>query len=73
LGTSARAHVYRADVAKEDTERRFVRELSQRLFAGSGAQLALRAWRWSLPAKKRWQRFVSCWRGKDEGLSDEYL
>jgi BlaI family penicillinase repressor len=40
---SARAHVYRADVAKEDTERRFVRELSQRLFAGSGAQLALRA------------------------------
>ena len=40
---SARAHVYRASVAKEDTERRFVRELSQRLFAGSAAQLALRA------------------------------
>lgn len=40
---SARAHVYRAAVAKEDTERRFVRELSQRLFAGSAAQLALRA------------------------------
>jgi predicted transcriptional regulator len=39
----AHAHVYRAAVAKEDTERRFVRELSQRLFAGSAAQLALRA------------------------------
>ena len=40
---SARAHVYRSAVAKEETERRFVRELSQRLFAGSAAQLALRA------------------------------
>ena len=40
---TARAHVYRPAVAKEDTERRFVRELSQRLFAGSAAQLALRA------------------------------
>jgi BlaI family transcriptional regulator, penicillinase repressor len=40
---SARAHIYRAAVAKEETERRFVRELSQRLFAGSAAQLALRA------------------------------
>jgi BlaI family transcriptional regulator, penicillinase repressor len=40
---SARAHVYRPAVAKEETERRFVRELSQRLFAGSAAQLALRA------------------------------
>jgi predicted transcriptional regulator len=39
----ARAHVYRAAVAKDETERRFVRELSQRLFAGSAAQLALRA------------------------------
>jgi predicted transcriptional regulator len=40
---SARAHIYRAAVAKEETERRFVRELSQRLFSGSAAQLALRA------------------------------
>ena len=40
---SARAHVYRAAVAKEETERRFVRDLSRRLFAGSAAQLALRA------------------------------
>ena len=39
---SARAHVYRAAVAKEETERRFVRELSQRLFAGSSAQLVAR-------------------------------
>ncbi|MEZ2347055.1 BlaI/MecI/CopY family transcriptional regulator [Terriglobus sp. RCC_193] len=38
-----RAHVYRAAVAKEDTERRFMRELSDRFFAGSAAQLALRA------------------------------
>ena len=40
---SARAHVYRAAVEKEETERRFVRDLSRRLFSGSAAQLALRA------------------------------
>jgi predicted transcriptional regulator len=40
---SERAHVYRAAVAKEDTERRFMRELSARFFSGSSAQLALRA------------------------------
>src|SRR5215472_18783202 len=40
---SARAHVYRAAVAKEETERRFLRELSDRLFSGSSTQLALRA------------------------------
>lgn len=40
---SARAHVYRAAVKKDETERRFVRDLSRRLFAGSSAQLALRA------------------------------
>jgi BlaI family transcriptional regulator, penicillinase repressor len=38
-----RAHVYRAAVAKEVTERQFMRELSARFFAGSAAQLALRA------------------------------
>jgi BlaI family penicillinase repressor len=38
-----RAHVYRAAVSQADTERRFVRELSERFFAGSAAQLALRA------------------------------
>jgi predicted transcriptional regulator len=40
---SERAHVYRAAIAKDDTERRFMRELSDRFFAGSAAQLALRA------------------------------
>jgi BlaI family transcriptional regulator, penicillinase repressor len=40
---SERAHVYRAAVEREATERRFVRELSERFFAGSAAQLALRA------------------------------
>ena len=38
-----RAHVYRAAVAKEDTERQFMRELSDRFFSGSAAQMALRA------------------------------
>jgi predicted transcriptional regulator len=40
---SERAHVYRAAVAKEETEQRFMRDLSARFFAGSAAQLALRA------------------------------
>lgn len=38
-----RAHVYRAAVAKEETQQRFMRELSNRFFAGSAGQLALRA------------------------------
>jgi BlaI family penicillinase repressor len=38
-----RAHVYRAAISQEDTERRLLRELSERFFAGSAAQLALRA------------------------------
>jgi predicted transcriptional regulator len=38
-----RAHVYRAAVSHEETETRFLRELSQRFFAGSAARLALRA------------------------------
>jgi BlaI family transcriptional regulator, penicillinase repressor len=38
-----RAHVYRAAVAKEETEQRFLRDLSNRFFAGSAGQLALRA------------------------------
>lgn len=38
-----RAHVYRAAVSQGDTERRLLRELSDRFFAGSAAQLALRA------------------------------
>jgi predicted transcriptional regulator len=38
-----RAHVYRAAVPKEETEQRFMRDLSNRFFAGSAGQLALRA------------------------------
>jgi BlaI family transcriptional regulator, penicillinase repressor len=38
-----RAHLYRAAVSQADTERRFLRELSEKFFAGSAAQLALRA------------------------------
>jgi BlaI family penicillinase repressor len=38
-----RAHVYRPAVSQADTEVRFLRELSQRFFSGSAAQLALRA------------------------------
>jgi predicted transcriptional regulator len=38
-----RAHVYRAAAPKEQTERQFMRELSDRFFAGSAAQMALRA------------------------------
>ena len=38
-----RAHVYRAAISQADTELRFLRELSARFFAGSAAQLALRA------------------------------
>ena len=38
-----RAHVYRAAVSQADTESRFLRELSERFFSGSAAQLALRA------------------------------
>lgn len=40
---SERAHVYRAAVSQEATELRFLRELSERFFAGSAAQLAMRA------------------------------
>jgi BlaI family transcriptional regulator, penicillinase repressor len=40
---SERAHVYSAAVAREDTERQFMQELSNRFFAGSAAQMALRA------------------------------
>jgi BlaI family penicillinase repressor len=40
---SERSHVYRPAVAKEETQRRFMRDLSDRFFAGSAVQLALRA------------------------------
>src|SRR5271155_544377 len=38
-----RAHIYRAAISQADTEVRFLRELSERFFAGSATQLALRA------------------------------
>ena len=38
-----RAHLYRPAVTQADTERRFLRELSEKFFSGSAAQLALRA------------------------------
>jgi predicted transcriptional regulator len=38
-----RAHLYRAAVSQQDTEQRFLRELSDKFFSGSAAQLALRA------------------------------
>ena len=38
-----RAHVYSPAIAREDAQRQFVRELSDRFFAGSAAQLALHA------------------------------
>lgn len=40
---SERAHIYRAVVAREEIQRRFMREMSNRLFAGSAARLALGA------------------------------
>ena len=47
-----RAHVYRAAVAKTETERRFMRDLSARFFAGSAAQLALRALEMEVASEK---------------------
>ena len=38
-----RAHVYSAAVEREETQRQFMQELSNRFFAGSAAQLALHA------------------------------
>jgi BlaI family penicillinase repressor len=38
-----RAHVYRAAVSKERTQRRFLRELAQKMFEGSSSKLVLQA------------------------------
>jgi BlaI family transcriptional regulator, penicillinase repressor len=40
---SQRAHVYRAAVSKQRTQRRFMAEMVQRLFNGSPSQLVLHA------------------------------
>lgn len=38
-----RAHVYRAIASKENTQKRFLSDLTQRLFGGSASQLVLHA------------------------------
>jgi BlaI family transcriptional regulator, penicillinase repressor len=38
-----RAHVYRATASQEDTQSQLLRDLSERLFSGSAAQLAMHA------------------------------
>lgn len=40
---SAKAHVYRAAASQEETQSQLLRDLSQRLFSGSAAQLAMHA------------------------------
>lgn len=40
---SQRAHVYRAKVSKERTQKRFLHDLVQRVFDGSSSQLVLHA------------------------------
>jgi len=38
-----RAHVYRAQASRENTQKRFLSDLTQRLFGGSASQLVLHA------------------------------
>jgi len=40
---SAKAHIYRAAASQEDTQNQLLRDLSERLFSGSAAQLAMHA------------------------------
>lgn len=40
---AARAHIYRATVSQEETQNQILRDLSERLFSGSAAQLAMHA------------------------------
>jgi predicted transcriptional regulator len=40
---SAKAHVYRAAASQEATQNQMLRDLSERLFSGSAAQLAMHA------------------------------
>jgi predicted transcriptional regulator len=40
---AGKAHIYRATATQEDTQSQLLRDLSQRLFAGSAAQLAMHA------------------------------
>ena len=43
---SERAHVYRAGLPREDTERQLVGDLLERAFAGSASSLVMRALSW---------------------------
>jgi BlaI family transcriptional regulator, penicillinase repressor len=40
---SSKAHLYRATVSQEETQSQMLRDLSDRLFSGSAAQLAMHA------------------------------
>lgn len=40
---AGKAHIYRAAASQQDTQDQLLREMSERLFAGSAAQLALHA------------------------------
>jgi predicted transcriptional regulator len=40
---AGRAHVYRAAASQQETQNQLLRDLSERLFAGSAAQLAMHA------------------------------
>ena len=40
---AGKAHVYRAAASQEDTQNQLLRDLSERLFSGSAAQLAMHA------------------------------
>jgi BlaI family penicillinase repressor len=40
---TAKAHIYRAAASQQATQNQLLREMSERLFAGSAAQLALHA------------------------------
>ena len=40
---SAKAHIYRAATSQEETQNQLLRDLSERLFSGSAAQLAMHA------------------------------
>jgi predicted transcriptional regulator len=40
---SGKAHIYRAAASQEETQNQLLRDLSQRLFSGSAAQLAMHA------------------------------
>jgi BlaI family transcriptional regulator, penicillinase repressor len=40
---AGKAHIYRATASQEDTQSQFLRDLTERLFSGSAAQLAMHA------------------------------